>query len=86
MGKTPGIYEDLIDRIWIAHEEMLKCSIEANKVIINGNTYVRLNEYFMRAKIKPSIIGLRVEIRNDLPDDWDFIVQHEEKGRRDDNV
>jgi hypothetical protein len=72
------MYDDLIERILYAQEEMLKHCVEANTVVINGKKYGELAadiQWAMFHDHTPTIVGLAAEVA-DLPDDWDFIVQN----------
>ena len=72
------MYDDLIERILYAQEEMLKHCVEANTVVINGKKYGKLAaeiQWAMFHSHTPTLVGLAAEAAN-LPDDWDFIVQN----------
>lgn len=66
-------YDELIRRILDAQEEMLKCEVEANTVVLNGRKYGKL----FKDGFRPTIFGLKAEVAN-LPDEWDFLVQYVE--------
>lgn len=69
-------YDDLIDRILTAQEEMLKHGIEAHSVTLNGKKYGKLIEN-LPPNIKPTIFGMAVKAEYSMPDDYDFLVQCE---------
>ncbi len=69
-------YDELIESILTAQEQMLKHSIEANSVTLNGRKYGTLIEN-LPANIKPTIFGMAVKADYALPDDYDFLVQYE---------
>lgn len=69
-------YDELMERIMTAQEEMLKHSIEANSVTLNGRKYGKLIEN-LPTNIKPTIFGMAVKADYALPDDYDFLVQYE---------
>lgn len=68
--------DELIQSIVTAQEEMLKHSIEANSVTLNGRKYGKLIEN-LPPNIKPTICGMAVKADYALPDDCDFLVQRE---------
>ena len=68
--------DELIQSIVTAQEEMLKHSIEANSVTLNGRKYGKLIEN-LPPNIKPTICGMAVKADYALPDDYDFLVQRE---------
>lgn len=68
--------DKLIQSIMTAQEEMLKHSIEANSVTLNGRKYGKLIEN-LPPNIKPTICGMAVKADYALPDDYDFLVQRE---------
>ena len=72
-----GKYEELMDRLCVAQEELLKREIEANTVVINGKKYGELFDFVFAGKYyhTPSIFGMAIEMAN-LPNDYDFIVQY----------
>lgn len=69
-------YDELMKSILTAHEQMLKHSIEANSVTLNGRKYGQLIEN-LPPNIKPTIFGMAVKADYALPDDYDFFVQYE---------
>lgn len=69
-------YDELMDSILTAQEEMFKCKIEANSVTLNGRKYGKLIEN-LPPNIKPTIFGMAVKADYALPDDYDFLVQYE---------
>lgn len=69
-------YDELVDSILTAKEEMLKHKIEANSVTLNGRKYGKLIEDYP-LNIKPTIFGMAVKAEYALPDDYDFLVQYE---------
>ena len=75
---TDGLYKDLFEKIATAQEELLKHCVEANTVIINGKKYAKLAREMELCRFgdTPMIFGLAVEAAYNLPDDWEFIVQH----------
>ena len=66
-------WDELLESIMTAKEELLKHKIEANTVILNGRKYGKL----LNGKHKPSICGMAAEADN-LPDEYDFVVQYVE--------
>ncbi len=68
--------DKLIQSIVTAQEEMLKHSIEANCVTLNGRKYGKLIES-LPPNIKPTICGMAVKANYALPDDYEFLVQCE---------
>lgn len=76
-----GKYDDLFARIAVAQEEMLKKMIEANTVVINGKKYGELCSDLQRIWAcgylsTPSIFGMAAVPEMQLPNDYDFVVQH----------
>jgi len=69
-------YDELMNSILTAQEQMLKRSIEANSVTLNGRKYGKLIEN-LPPNIKPTIFGMAVKADYALPDDYDFLVQYE---------
>jgi len=69
-------YDELMQSILTAQEQMLKHSIEANSVTLNGRKYGKLIEN-LPPNIKPTIFGMAVKAEYAMPDDYDFLVQHE---------
>lgn len=69
-------YDELMQSILTAQEQMLKHSIEANSVTLNGRKYGKLIEN-LPPNIKPTIFGMAVKADYALPDDYDFLVQYE---------
>ena len=69
-------YDELMNSILTAQEQMLKHSIEANSVTLNGRKYGKLIEN-LPPNIKPTIFGMAVKADYALPDDYDFLVQYE---------
>ena len=69
-------YDELMQSILTAQEEMLKHSIEANSVTLNGRKYGKLIEN-LPPNIKPTIFGMAVKVEYAMPDDYDFLVQYE---------
>lgn len=65
----------LIERIVEAQDIALKDGIEANAVVVNGRKYGMLKN---RPGLTPTVFGMRLETREDMPDNYDFIVQHRE--------
>lgn len=63
---------ELMDRIVEAENVALKNEINANAVVINGRKYGMLKRH---PGLTPTIFGMRVETRVDMPDDWDFFLQ-----------
>lgn len=76
-----GKYDDLFARISVAQEEMLKQMIEPNTVVINGKKYGELCSELQRIWAcgylsTPSIFGMAAVPEMQLPNDYDFVVQH----------
>ena len=69
-------YDELMERVLTAQEEMLKYKIEANSVTLNGRKYGKLIEN-CPPNTKPTIFGMAVKVDYALPDDYDFLVQYE---------
>jgi len=69
-------YDELMESILTAQEQMLQHGIEANSVTLNGRKYGKLIEN-LPPNIKPTIFGMAVKADYGLPDDYDFLVQHE---------
>ena len=69
-------YDELMQSILTAEEQMLKHSIEANSVTLNGRKYGKLIEN-LPPNIKPTIFGMAVKAEYAMPDDYDFLVQYE---------
>ena len=69
-------YDELMKSILNAQKEMLKHSIEANSVTLNGRKYGVLVEN-LPPNMKPTIFGMAVKADYALPDDYDFLVQYE---------
>ena len=69
-------YDELMKSILTAQEQMLKYSIEANSVTLNGRKYGKLIEN-LPPNMKPTIFGMAVKADYALPDDYDFLVQYE---------
>lgn len=70
-------YDELMENILTAQEEMLKRGIEANSVTLNGKKYGKLIEN-LPPNMKPTIFGMAVRAEYSMPDDYDFFVQHEQ--------
>jgi hypothetical protein len=69
-------YSELMDSILTARDEMLKHTIEANSVTLNGRKYGKLIEG-CPPNMKPTIFGMDVKADYAMPDDYDFLVQYE---------
>lgn len=69
-------YDELIESILTAQEQMLQHSIEANSVTLNGRKYGKLIEN-LPPNMKPTVFGMAVKADYALPDDYDFLVQYE---------
>ena len=69
-------YDELMQSILTAREQMLKHCIEANSVTLNGRKYGKLVEN-VSPSMKPTIFGMAVKADYTLPDDYDFLVQYE---------
>lgn len=70
-----SLTKDLIQRIAEAQDIVLKEEIKANTVVINGHRYGMLKN---RPGLIPTVFGMRLETRVDMPDNYDFIVQYRE--------
>ena len=74
-----GLYDDLINRMLEAQEQMIYDGFRANSVIINGKRYGKLYHFINKKwdglyhELAPCIAGLHVDGAM-LPDDFDFIV------------
>ena len=69
-------YDELIKGILTAQEQMLRYSIKANSVTLNGRKYGKLIEN-CPPNMKLTIFGMAVKVDYALPDDYDFLVQYE---------
>lgn len=69
-------YDELMQNILTAKEQMLHHSIEANSVTLNGRKYGKLIENLL-PNMKPTVFGMAVKADYALPDDYDFLVQYE---------
>lgn len=69
-------YDELMESILTAQEQMLQHSIEANSVTLNGRKYGKLIEN-LPPNMKPTVFGMAVKADYALPDDYDFLVQYE---------
>lgn len=69
-------YDELMQSILTAQEEMLKHKVEANSVTLNGRRYGKLIEGYP-PNMKPTIFGMAVKADYTMPDDYDFLVQYE---------
>lgn len=69
-------YNELMESILTAKEQMLRHNIEANSVTLNGRKYGKLVEN-LPPNIKPTIFGMVVKAEYAMPDDCDFLVQYE---------
>lgn len=69
-------YDELMQNILTAQEEMLKYKIEVNSVTLNGRKYGKLIEN-CPPNMKPTIFGMAAKVAYDMPDDYDFLVQYE---------
>lgn len=69
-------YDELMQSILTAQEQMLQHSIEANSVTLNGRKYGKLIEN-LPPNMKPTVFGMAVKEDYALPDDYDFLVQYE---------
>lgn len=69
-------YDELMQNILTAKEQMLQHSIEANSVTLNGRKYGKLIEN-LPPNMKPTVFGMAVKADYALPDDYDFLVQYE---------
>lgn len=69
-------YDELMESILTAQEQMLQHSIEANSVTLNGRKYGKLIEN-LPPNMKPTVFGMDVKADYALPDDYDFLVQYE---------
>lgn len=73
IGETDfSLTKDLLERIVEAQNIALKNEIEANAVVVNGRKYGMLKNH---PGLTPTVFGMRLETRVDMPDDWDFFVQ-----------
>lgn len=64
--------DELMRRIIEAENVALKNEIEANAVVVNGRKYGMLKDHL---GLIPTVFGLRLETKIDMPDDWDFFIQ-----------
>lgn len=62
----------LMQRIVEAENVALKNEIEANAVVVNGRKYGMLK----RRGLPPTVFGMKLSTRADMPDDWDFFIQY----------
>ncbi len=69
-------YDELMESILTAQEQMLKHGIEANSVTLNGRKYGKLIEN-CPPNMKPTIFGMAVKAEYAMPNDYDFLVQCE---------
>lgn len=69
-------YDELMKSILAAKEQMLQHGIKANSVTLNGGKYGELLEN-LPPNLKPTFFGMAVKADYALPDDCDFLVQHE---------
>ena len=69
-------YDELMESILTAQEQMLKHGIEANSVTLNGRKYGKLIEN-LPPNVKPTVFGMAVKEDYALPDDYGFLVQYE---------
>jgi hypothetical protein len=74
-GDAFRLTRTLMERIVEAQNIALKNEIEANAVVVNGRKYGMLKN---RPGLTPTVFGMRLETRVDMPDDYDFIVQYRE--------
>lgn len=72
--------KELMERIVEADNLALKNEIEANAVVINGRKYGTLKDH---PGLTPTIFGMKVETRPDMPDEWDFFIQQRQQTNAD---
>ena len=63
---------ELYERIIEAYDQAILHEINANTVVINGRKYGMLKGH---PGLMPTLFGMRVETKIDMPDDWDFYLQ-----------
>ena len=63
---------ELIERIVEAENAAFMNEIRANTVVVNGRKYGMLKGH---PGYIPTVFGMRLETREDMPDDWDFFLQ-----------
>lgn len=63
---------ELMNRIVEAENVALMNEINANAVVINGRKYGMIKHH---PGLTPTIFGMRMETKIDMPDDWDFFLQ-----------
>ena len=66
-----NFFDTLARRIALARDEMLRCEIEANTVVLDSFKFGKL----IRPEYVPTICGMKVELAP-LPDEYDFLVQY----------
>ena len=67
------VTRELMERVREAENQMLLHDVEANTVLVNGHKYGMLPPH---PGLVPTLFGMRLETRDDLPDDWDFLIQY----------
>ena len=70
--KAFRLAKDLYERLIEAENLAIMNEIEANAVVINGRKYGMLKG---KPSIPPTILGMRAETKDDMPDEWDFFLQ-----------
>lgn len=64
--------DDLLKNVLAARDELLKYEIEANTVVLNGKKFRKL----FKPGFKPTIFGMDVYFDENLPLDFDLMVQY----------
>lgn len=71
-----GIYSDMIHRIYVAYEALMKENVLANAVVINGKKYGKLSSFMFDHTYIPGplLFGMSVGVDMKMDDDFDFMI------------
>lgn len=70
-----GFIEDMILLIRQAESEALKNNIQANTVILNNKKFGKVKPFYTaQGALPPMICGLEINLSNELPEGYDFLI------------
>lgn len=70
-----GFIEDMILLIRQAESEALKNNIQANTVILNNKKFGKVKPFYAaQGALPPMICGLEINLSNELPEGYDFLI------------
>lgn len=70
-----GFIEDMILLIRQAESEALKNNIRANTVILNNKKFGKIKPFYTaQGALPPMICGLEINLSNELPEGYDFLI------------